>query len=81
MSVLERSRWQFRIITVYHFIFVPLTIGLSILVACMQMAWLVKKNPVYLRMTKCFGALFLMFVTIFGYGGVGGRWPTWAVAL
>jgi hypothetical protein len=41
MSVLERSRWQFRIITVYHFIFVPLTIGLSILVACMQMAWLV----------------------------------------
>src|SRR4029077_7682813 len=35
MSVLERSRWQFRIITVYHFIFVPLTIGLSILVACM----------------------------------------------
>ncbi len=32
MSVLERSRWQFRIITVYHFIVVPLTIGLSILV-------------------------------------------------
>jgi hypothetical protein len=39
-------------------IFVPLTIGLSILVACMQMAWLVKENPVYLRMTKCFGTLF-----------------------
>jgi len=38
MSVLERSRWQFRIITVYHFIFVSLTIGLSILVACMQTA-------------------------------------------
>ena len=80
MSVLERSRWQFRIITVYHFIFVPLTIGLSILVACMQMAWLVKKNPAYLRMTKCFGTLFLIIVTIFGYGGMGGRWPVWAVA-
>lgn len=45
----------------YHFIFVPLTIGLSILVACMQTAWLVKKDPVYLRMTKCFGTLFLNF--------------------
>jgi cytochrome bd-type quinol oxidase subunit 1 len=39
-----------------HFIFVPLTIGLSILVACMQTAWLVRKDPVYLRMTKFFGA-------------------------
>ena len=47
MTVLELSRWQFGITTVYHFIFVPLTIGLSILVACMQTAWLVKKDPVY----------------------------------
>jgi Cytochrome bd terminal oxidase subunit I len=30
------SRWQFGITTVYHFIFVPLTIGLSVLVAVMQ---------------------------------------------
>jgi cytochrome d ubiquinol oxidase subunit I len=60
MTVLELSRWQFGITTVYHFIFVPLTIGLSILVACMQTAWLVKKDPVYLRMTKFFGTLFLI---------------------
>jgi len=45
---------------VYHFIFVPLTVGLSILVACMQTAWLMKKDSVYLRMTKFFGTLFLM---------------------
>ena len=45
---------------VYHFIFVPLTVGLSILVACMQTAWLMKKDPLYLRMTKFFGTLFLM---------------------
>ena len=44
----------------YHFIFVPLTVGLSILVACMQTAWLMKKDPLYLRMTKFFGTLFLM---------------------
>jgi cytochrome bd ubiquinol oxidase subunit I len=30
MTVLELSRWQFGITTVYHFIFVPLTIGLSL---------------------------------------------------
>ncbi len=60
MSVLELSRWQFGITTVYHFIFVPLTLGLSILVACMQTAWLVKKDPVYLRMTKFFGKIFLI---------------------
>ena len=60
MSVLELSRWQFGITTVYHFIFVPLTIGLSILVACMQTAWLIGKDPAYLRMTKFFGKLFLI---------------------
>jgi cytochrome bd ubiquinol oxidase subunit I len=60
MSVLELSRWQFGIATVYHFIFVLLTIGLSLVVACMQTAWLIKKDPVYLRMTKFFGKIFLI---------------------
>jgi len=60
MTVLELSRWQFGITTVYHFIFVPLTIGLSLVVACMQTAWLIKQDPVYLRMTKFFGKIFLI---------------------
>jgi cytochrome d ubiquinol oxidase subunit I len=60
MSVLELSRWQFGITTVYHFIFVPLTIGLSLVVACMQTAWVVRKDAVYLRMTKFFGKIFLI---------------------
>ena len=60
MNALDLSRWQFGITTVYHFIFVPLTIGLSILVACLQTAWLVKKDTAYLRMTKFFGKLFLI---------------------
>jgi cytochrome d ubiquinol oxidase subunit I len=60
MTVLELSRWQFGITTVYHFIFVPLTIGLSLVVACMQTAWLIKKDTVYLRMTKFFGKIFLI---------------------
>jgi cytochrome bd ubiquinol oxidase subunit I len=36
MTVLELSRWQFGITTVYHFIFVPLTIGSSLVVAYVQ---------------------------------------------
>jgi cytochrome bd ubiquinol oxidase subunit I len=60
MTVLELSRWQFGITTVYHFIFVPLTIGLSLVVACLQTAWLVRKDPAYLRLTKFFGKIFLI---------------------
>ncbi|HTZ93031.1 MAG TPA: cytochrome ubiquinol oxidase subunit I [Streptosporangiaceae bacterium] len=60
MSTLDLSRWQFGITTVYHFIFVPLTIGLSLLVAVLQTMWLVKKDPAYLRLTKFFGKLFLI---------------------
>ena len=60
VSTLDLSRWQFGITTVYHFIFVPLTIGLSLFVACLQTAWLVKKDPAYLRLTRFFGKLFLI---------------------
>jgi len=60
VSVLDLARWQFGITTVYHFIFVPLTLGLSLMVAGLQTAWLIKKNPDYLRLTKFFGALFLI---------------------
>ncbi|WP_395110954.1 cytochrome ubiquinol oxidase subunit I [Actinomadura sp. SCN-SB] len=60
MNALDLSRWQFGITTVYHFIFVPLTIGLSVLVAGMQTAWHRTRNPLYLRMTTFFGKLFLI---------------------
>lgn len=60
MSALDLSRWQFGITTVYHFIFVPLTIGLAPLVAIMQTAWYRTGNEHWLRMTKFFGKLFLI---------------------
>src|SRR6266511_3964016 len=60
MSALDLARWQFGIITVYHFIFVPLTIGLSLLVAGMQTAWVRTGREHYLRMTKFWGKLFLI---------------------
>ncbi|ORV51933.1 cytochrome BD ubiquinol oxidase subunit I [Mycolicibacter engbaekii] len=60
MDVVDLSRWQFGITTVYHFIFVPLTIGLAPLVAVMQTVWFRTNNPAWYRLTKFFGKLFLI---------------------
>lgn len=60
MDALDLARWQFGITTVYHFIFVPLTIGLSPLVAIMQTAWYRTGNERWLRLTKFFGKLLLI---------------------
>ncbi|MFV0253366.1 MAG: cytochrome ubiquinol oxidase subunit I [Beutenbergiaceae bacterium] len=60
MEALDVARWQFAIVTVYHFIFVPLTIGLAPLVATMQTAWLVTGKDHWLRLTKFFGKLLLV---------------------
>ncbi len=60
MDVLDIARWQFGIITVYHFLFVPITIGLSAIVAGFETAWVRTSKPEYLRLTKFFGRLFLI---------------------
>ena len=60
MSVVDISRWQFGITTVYHFIFVPLTIGLAPLLAVMQTVWVATGNTAWYRLTKFFGKLFLI---------------------
>ncbi|QGU01336.1 Cytochrome bd ubiquinol oxidase subunit 1 [Corynebacterium kalinowskii] len=60
MDIVDVSRWQFGITTVYHFIFVPLTIGLAPLVAAMQTAWHVTGKDHWYRATKFFGTLFLV---------------------
>ncbi len=54
------ARWQFAITTVYHFLFVPLTIGLSFSVAALQTAWYRTGDEKYLRLTRFFGELFLI---------------------
>ena len=60
MDALDLARWQFGITTVYHFLFVPLTIGLSFWVAGLQTAWYRTGNEKYLRLTRFFGELFLI---------------------
>ena len=58
--VITLSRWQFALTTVYHFFFVPLTIGLSLLVAIMQTIYFRTGNSIYKKMTKYWGKLFLI---------------------
>src|SRR4051812_22705901 len=60
MDVTDIARWQFGIITVYHFLFVPITIGTSAIIAVFQTTWVRTKNPQWLRLTTFFGKLFLI---------------------
>jgi cytochrome d ubiquinol oxidase subunit I len=60
MDALEIARWQFGITTVYHFMMVPLTIGLGLVVAVIQTLWYKTGRVEYLRMTKFWGKLFLI---------------------
>jgi cytochrome bd ubiquinol oxidase subunit I len=60
MDALDLARWQFGVTTVYHFLFVPLSIGLSMCVALMQTAWHRRGDAKYLQMTKFWGKLFLI---------------------
>ncbi|MDY0133276.1 MAG: cytochrome ubiquinol oxidase subunit I [Desulforegulaceae bacterium] len=60
MDVVFLSRLQFAAATMFHFLFVPLTLGLSIMMAYMETKYVRTKNPVYLSMTKFWGKLFLI---------------------
>jgi cytochrome d ubiquinol oxidase subunit I len=60
----DLARWQFATTSVYHFFFVPVTIGLAFLVAILQTAWYRTDKPEYKRMTRFFGTLLLINVAI-----------------
>nr|WP_275585699.1 cytochrome ubiquinol oxidase subunit I [Geodermatophilus sabuli] len=57
---MDVARWQFGITTVYHFLMVPLTIGLGILVAVMHTMWVRTDKPEWLRMTRFWGRIYLI---------------------
>lgn len=60
MDVMTLARLQFGTTTLYHFIFVPLTLGLSLMVAVMQTQYVRTGDENYKRMTKFWGKLFLI---------------------
>ncbi|MFD7917904.1 cytochrome ubiquinol oxidase subunit I [Streptomyces sp. NPDC059740] len=58
------ARWQFGITTVYHFLFIPLTISLAALVAGLETAWVRTGKEKYLQATKFWGKLFLINIAM-----------------
>jgi cytochrome d ubiquinol oxidase subunit I len=60
MSALDLARWQFAVTTLYHFLFVPVTIGLAWFMVGFQTAWHRTGDERWLRTTKFFGRLFLI---------------------
>jgi cytochrome d ubiquinol oxidase subunit I len=60
----DLARWQFATTSIYHFLFVPVTIGLAFLVALLQTAWYRNQKPEYKRVTRFFGTLLLINVAV-----------------
>ena len=60
MDVLTLSRLQFAVTCMFHFIFVPLTLGLSILTAYMETRYVMTDDETWLKMAKFWGKLFLI---------------------
>ncbi|MFJ7203747.1 cytochrome ubiquinol oxidase subunit I [Streptomyces sp. NPDC098789] len=58
------ARWQFGITTVYHFLFVPLTISLAAVTAGLETAWVRTGKEKYFHATKFWGKLFLINIAL-----------------
>lgn len=58
MTVVDWSRWQFALTAIYHWLFVPLTLGLSVIVAIMESIYLRTKSQEWLKATKFWMTLF-----------------------
>jgi len=61
---LDLARWQFALTSIYHFLFVPVTIGLAFLVALLQTAWYRNDDETYRKLARFFGALLLINVAV-----------------
>src|SRR3954451_756574 len=64
VSTLDVARLQFASTSIYHFLFVPLTIGLALVTALLQTRWHRTDEPEYLRLTRFFGTLLVINVAV-----------------
>ncbi|MEP7034807.1 MAG: cytochrome ubiquinol oxidase subunit I [Dermatophilaceae bacterium] len=64
MSQLDLARLQFAMTSIYHFLFVPVTIGLSFLTALLQTSWHRSGHEEYLRLTRFFGTLLVINIAV-----------------
>ncbi|HDR29438.1 cytochrome ubiquinol oxidase subunit I [Rhodovulum sp.] len=58
LDIVELSRLQFAMTAMYHFLFVPLTLGLSVIVAIMETVYVMTNRPIWRQMTKFWATLF-----------------------
>ena len=54
------SRWQFAITTIFHFFFVPVTLGLSLFLAVLETKYVTSGEEIYKKMVKFWGKIFLI---------------------
>ena len=59
-TTVDLARFQFATTSIYHFLFVPLTLGLGPIVAVFQTLWYRTRDEKWLRLTRFFGTLFLI---------------------
>src|SRR5690625_6707927 len=84
MDVLELARIQFASTTIFHYFFVPVSIGLALLIAIMQTIYVVKDDETYKRMAKFWGTLFLINFAVGVVTGIlqefqfGMNWSTYS---
>ena len=64
MTNVDLARVEFAFVTINHFFFVPITIGLAFLTALLQTAWYRSGRDDYLRLTRFFGVLLVINVAI-----------------
>ena len=64
MSTVDLSRFQFAMTSIYHFLFVPVTIGLAVLTAVLHTAWYLRRDEGYLRLTRFFGTLLVINIAV-----------------
>ena len=60
MSVLGLSRFQFGMTTIFHFLFVPFSVGMGIAVSIIEALYVIKKDDTYKRMAKFWGNIYLL---------------------
>ena len=84
VTTAELSRWQFAITIIYHFLFVPITIGMGLFVACLQTAWYRTKQERYQRLTVFFGKILIINIALGVVTGIvqefqfGMNWATYS---
>ena len=82
---LDLARWQFAIVTIFHFFFVPMTIGLGLVVAVMQTLGQVRNDVTWTRLSRFFGHIFLVSLAVGVVTGIvlefefGLNWSSYSV--